>query len=284
MQSPELPTARQGRTAMTATLPPVNTDLRPASLRLRAFGPLRIERDGVTLGTVGRAQRKPLDLLALLVAHGGRPLEVPVVIDALWPSLDANAPRASMSMAVTRLRRLLGAPTAVRLAEGRLSLDTRQVWTDVAAFETQADAAERGDVPAALAAIDLYRDALLGCEPLSGRLLARRQQLALRFGLLVQAAGSALLAQGQAVQASRLYQRALCRDPLSESLHRALIGTQIGLGERAEALRSFQRCHDILQALLGVAPAPATLALVQQARSVAGVPEAWRMSNVHLQT
>jgi LuxR family maltose regulon positive regulatory protein len=266
MQSPELPTARQGRTAMIATLPPVNTDSRPASLRLRAFGPLRIERDGVTLGTVGRAQRKPLDLLALLVAHGGRPLEVPVVIDALWPSLDANAPRASMSMAVTRLRRLLGAPTAVRLAEGRLSLDTRQVWTDVAAFETQADAAERGDVPAALAAIDLYRDALLGGEPLGGRLLARRQQLAQQLCDLALNAAQRLQACGATPQAVRLLQRALECEPLCEPLYRALMQAQLAAGERAEVLRTWQRCGELLRLRLGVAPAAATAALAAQAR------------------
>lgn len=256
---------------MTATTAPDGTDAHPVALRVRAFGPLHIERDGAPLGRVGKTQRKPLDLLALLVAEGGRPLDVALVIDELWPSLEANAPRASMDMAVTRLRRLLGVPTAVQLADGRLTLDPRQVWTDVAAFEALADTAERGDAQAALAAIDLYSETLLGSGPLGGRLLARRQQLALRFGLLVQSAGSALLAQGQALHACRLYQRALCRDPLSEPLHRALIGAQIRLGERAEALRSFQRCRDLLHALLGVPPAPSTLALVHQVRGVATV-------------
>ena len=121
----------------------------PWRVHVHALGALRIERDGLPLAAAGKAQKKPLELLALLAAHPGRPLDTDAVIDQLWPSLDANAPRASLDMAVSRLRKLLDLPEAVQLAEGRLFLHPALVWINVCSFEKLADAAESGDETAA---------------------------------------------------------------------------------------------------------------------------------------
>ncbi len=246
----------------------------PASARVRVhvFGPLRIERDGQPLTARGKAPRRPLELLALLAAHGPRPLACTQVIDSLWPSLDANAPRASLDMAVSRLRRLLGAAAAVSVSDGHVRLDTRLVWTDVAAFEAAVLQHALGQPAAALQALSLYSDALLGGQPLRGLLRLRRDQLAQRLAWLALDAGAALQRQGDSDSACCLYQHALERDPLNEPLHRALIATRLAQGEQAEARRSLQRCRDLLQTLLGVAPAPATLALFDAPAAPDGAP------------
>lgn len=237
-----------------------------ARLRIHAFGPLRIELDGQALQIPGKAPRKPLDLLALLVAQGCRPLDVGTVMDELWPSLDAEAPRASLDMAVLRLRKLLGMPSAVRVCEGRLSLDPQRVWTDVAAFESLCEAAADGHQRAPWQAMALYTDALLGTGPIGARLLARRQCLAQRLcDLAVDGAGR-LLACGAHAQAQRLLQRALDCEPLCEPLYRALMQAQLAQGERAEALRTFKRCSDLLLAGFGTPPGAATLGLIAPLR------------------
>ncbi|MEO8924446.1 MAG: hypothetical protein ABI330_16715, partial [Caldimonas sp.] len=105
----------------------------PWRLHVQALGELRLLRDGEPVHTAGKSQRKPLELLALLAAHGGGPLTIDAVIDQLWPSLDANAPRASFDMALSRLRKLLEVPDAIRVTEGKVGLNTAVVWTDVAA-------------------------------------------------------------------------------------------------------------------------------------------------------
>lgn len=238
----------------------------PPHLRVQAFGALRIVRDGMPLQPQGKAPRKPLELLALLVAQGGRPLDTATVIDELWPSLDANAPRASLDMAVSRLRRLLGQPAAVRCSGGCLSLSPQHLWSDVAAFETLVQAAAAGSERAPWQALALYTDALLGGAPVGGRLLARRQQLAQQLRDLALTAAQRLQACGAHVQAVRLLQRALECEPLCEPLYRALMQAQLALGERAEVLRTWQRCGELLHTQLGVAPAAATAALAAQAR------------------
>ncbi len=244
-------------TALTALTAPVV----PARIQVRLFGPLQIERDGQPLQHRGKAPRRPLELLALLAAHGQRPLAVARVIDALWPSLDADAPRASLDMAVSRLRRLLGAAGAVCVADGHLRLDPALVWTDVAAFEAAVLQHTLGHPAAALQALALVPDLLLGGQPLHGLMRLRREQLAQRLVWLALDAGAALQRQGDGDSACRLYEHALERDPLSEPLYRALIAARLQQGERAEARRCLQRCRELLHTLLGVAPAPSTLAL-----------------------
>jgi len=238
----------------------------PWPLRVHALGTLVVVRDGVELKAGGKAQRKPLELLALLAAAGARALDVERTIDLLWPSLDANAPRASFDMALSRLRKLLDLPDAVQLADGRVSLHPALVWTDVAAFEACADEAERAGPAKVDRLLALYAAPLLQGDPAAPLVTDRRRQLALRFERAVVDLGGQLLTQGDAARACRLYQQALERELNAEPLYRALMAAQLALGERAEALPTFERCRAGLAASGGVAPGAATLALAQQAR------------------
>jgi DNA-binding SARP family transcriptional activator len=236
----------------------------PWRLRVRALGPLQVWRDGLPLAAAGsaKAQRKPLDLLRLLAAHGGGPLAVSLVVDELWPSLDLEAPRASFEMAVSRLRRLLGLPEAVRVADDAVSLDPGLVWIDAAAFELLA--AREGGAEAALA---LYRAPLLGLEPLHGLLHTARGRLAMAHEAAVQAAYERLMAAGATDAALRTVRQALVHDPLSEPLHRALMRAHLHRGERAEVLRAYRRLRALLVEQLGLEPTAQTTALARQAEA-----------------
>ena len=190
----------------------------PWRLRVQALGPLQIRRDGLLVGSPSaKAQRKPLELLCLLAAYGGGPLAVSVVIDQLWPSLDADAPHASFEMAVSRLRKLLGLPGAVRVIDDAVGLDPALVWLDVSAFETLAR-----QVGAADRALALYQAPLLGAQTLTGLMHTARERLGLAYAALAQAEAERLLAHGQLGHALHVLHGALLHDPLSTALHRAL--------------------------------------------------------------
>jgi LuxR family transcriptional regulator, maltose regulon positive regulatory protein len=188
--------------------PPEPTDARwPWPLQVRVFGGLSVLRDGLPLGGAGgKAQRKPLELLALLAAHP-QGLDAETLIDALWPSLEAEAPRASLEMTVSRLRKWLDLPEAVRVADGRVMLDAQRVWTDVAAFEA---AAAAGDVSMML---DLYRSPLLQGERLQGLAAAARERLAARLAAAVLQQTAAWRAAGRQADALALLGRGLAAAP-----------------------------------------------------------------------
>jgi hypothetical protein len=179
----------------------------PWPLQVRVLGGLAVLRDGLPLGGVGgKAQRKPLELLVLLAAHP-QGLDAETLIDALWPSLEAEAPRASLEMAVSRLRKWLDLPEAVRVADGRVVLDAQCVWTDVGAFEA---AAAEGDVPSML---DLYRGPLLQGERLQGLAAAARERLAARLAAAVLQQTAAWRAAGRQADALALLGRGLAAAP-----------------------------------------------------------------------
>lgn len=238
----------------------------PWRLHVHALGELRVQRDGVLLATAGaKAQKKPLELLAMLVAAGGAPVDSAALIDALWPSLEANAPKASLEMAVSRLRKLLDLPDAVLVDGGAVRLHPALVWTDVAAFEAAA-AAAHADEAAAERALALYRGHLLGSEKiLHVPLQAARERLALRLARAVADQGARLESRGDWMAATRLYERGLLLDPAAETLYRALMRVQLAQGEQAEALRTYRRCTTLLHSLLGATPSAQTRALAQQA-------------------
>ena len=246
----------------------------PWRLQVQAFGELQLRRDGEALRFFGKLPKKPLELLALLVAHGAKPLPLAVAQQALWPLPEAGDAKASLEAALSRLRKLLDVPDAVQLADGGLRLDPRVVWTDVAAFETLAQRwlalhTQQAEPVAAAGvaqrALALYRGALLGSEPLSapGRLL--REQLARRHAGLVIGHGRDLEARGLWSAAAEVYEQGIARDLLAEPVYRALMRVQLQLGERAEVLRTFARCRDLLASVLGVAPTQETCALREAA-------------------
>lgn len=185
----------------------------PWAVQVRVLGGLAVRRDGAPLGGAGgKAQKKPLELLALLAAHPAG-LDADALIDALWPSLEAEAPRASLEMAVSRLRKWLDCPEAVRVADGQVMLDPRLVWTDVAAFDAALQAGDAG------AALDLYRGPLLPGERLARR---TRERLAHGLAAVVLQRTAALRAQGRATEALALLGRALAAEPGSAVLQAAL--------------------------------------------------------------
>jgi tetratricopeptide (TPR) repeat protein len=190
----------------------------PWKLRVRVLGGLEVRRDEALLsGIAGKAQKRPLELLVLLAAHPAG-LASAELIDTLWPSLDADAPKASLQMAIARLRKWLDLPEAVRVADGRVSLHPALVWTDVAGFEA---AAAQGEVEVALR---LYRGALLAGEPLQGLAAQARDRVAAQLVGLVLKAGAELHAAGRPAEARALYARGLAAEPGAGVLRRALAG------------------------------------------------------------
>jgi hypothetical protein len=116
-------------------LPEGPSEAWPWMFRLYTLGTFRLERHGEALGGSGKAQRRPLELLKLLIAHGGEKVSESRIVDALWPRIDGDSAHRSFTSALHRLRKLLGEDKAIVLHEGKLSLDRRYVWVDAWAFE-----------------------------------------------------------------------------------------------------------------------------------------------------
>jgi ATP/maltotriose-dependent transcriptional regulator MalT/DNA-binding SARP family transcriptional activator len=238
----------------------------PFRLRVRVLGGFELVRDAEVVRFTGKAQQRPLDLLKLVVAVGGREVDVESATCALWPDADGAAARRSFESALFRLRKLLDIEDAVTLSGGKLSLDRTRAWTDVWALEGTLDEAEASirNAPggpsrarAARRLIDAYPGALLGTE--EAPWIARpRDMLRARFVRTLARLGQILEDARDWSTAIDLYRRGLEADDLAEPLYRGLMRALAATGDRAEALNAFRRCRELLSIVLGVAPAGET--------------------------
>ena len=251
----------------------------PWPIRVRTLGGLRIEIDGQSLNFKGKVAKKPLELLLFVIASSGVEVSVGTVAFALWRELEGDKAHAALTVALHRLRKLLGRDDAVLLEAGRLSLNPQRVWVDCLAFEQLAHSVGISNVtalatalpPAMRAAAEraqaLYGGPFLQDSEDEAWQLVYRSRLASKFKRMVTLLAQAAAARGDGAAARVLLERGLEFDPLAEDLVRDLMRELIAAGEQAAALAVFERCRMAIAQRLGAHPSPATLSLQVQAQT-----------------
>lgn len=243
----------------------------PWPVKITTLGRFHVECNGRPMAVPRKSPRKPLELLKALIAAGGRGIDKQRLADLLWADAAAEDASAALDMAIMRLRKLLSAPEAIVIEDGKIGLDTRRVWLDSWAFDRDVDAllplSRDTNNDAAVAAISerilaLYRGPFLDNEEAQGWLLAARERTRQRFMRSLSDAGRYWERREQWSAAAALFERGLEIDPLAEDLYRRLMRCHLSQRRPSEAARVFQRCREMLLAQLGVPPSAETEALL----------------------
>lgn len=227
-------------------------------IRLLSFPEFRLDGREVKI-----ALRKAVALLAYLAEASG-PVARETVAALLWPEADEETARARLRRTLHKIQVEFDAKIVV--AKGTaLSFDpTLSVMLDTTAFEA---ACGKGSLEEA---VNIYEDEYLagfslpGCPELEERNFFRREALR---SCLVQALERLVEARitGRDPRAAVIHAtRLVGLDPLSESAHRQLIGAYMAAGDAAAAERQVEYCAKLLKRELGVAPDPATLAMLRR--------------------
>lgn len=248
----------------------------PCPIRVLTLGRFQIEVDGAPLSFSGKVARRPLELLQFIVASGGTDVSVTSVMFALWRDLEGDKAKAAFSVALHRLRRLLGSAEAVLLQMGKASLNPELVWVDCRAFEQLVEGA--GSAPWSMMAPAAAQTSQRALAMYGGHFLHEAEdeswQVAYRFRLASKFKRTATqlarhhAANGDAQEARALLERVLELDPLAEDLARELMRLLDEAGEQAAALHVFERCRCAIARQLKADPSAATLALVQRIRTM----------------
>jgi DNA-binding SARP family transcriptional activator len=212
------------RRGLVPEQPPLGVDGWPWTYRVQTFGGFRLLRHDEPLGAGnggGKAQKRPLELLKLLVAYGGEQVSESKVTDALWPRIDGDSAHRSFTSTLHRLRKLLGEDRAVTLHEGRLSLDRRYFWLDTWAFEQLAADLEATADPAQIEklvdrVLSLYRGSFMADDADAAWMIQTRERLRGRFSRLLARVCSVWQERGENARARALYEKCLEIDPLAE--------------------------------------------------------------------
>jgi DNA-binding SARP family transcriptional activator len=236
----------------------------PWPVRVHTLGRFSVTIDGNPLVFQGRAQRRPMDLLKVVIAYGGRDIGLGAIIEALWPDAEGDAGRKSFDVALLRLRRLLGRDDALLLGEGKVSLNDKVCWVDVWSLERLLGSVpncDRSDAALQVAQrlLARYRGPFLNLEETQPWMLHLRERVTGRAVRAVLQLGQKLEGAGLSTDAATLYHGMLDVAPMHEELVRRLMHCHSQLGNRAEARAVFERFRRLLGSLLGQQPSTDTL-------------------------
>ena len=240
-----------------------------APLRVHTFGQFALYVNGAPLEFSRKVQKRPLDLLKVLIGLGGERVEIAGITSSLWPEAEGDTAKASFDSTLYRLRKLLGVADVLPVSKGRLSLDREQCWVDTWAFDdlvSRIEAANpdtesvRSDEYGQMARVllQLYTGHFLDQESQEPWAIAARDHLRAKFVRAVTKLGNVLEERKDWEQAAALYLRALELDNLAEALYRRLMIVYCKQGESAEAINIYRRCRDMLSVVLNTKPSEET--------------------------
>lgn len=246
----------------------------PWRVRIQLFDGFAVIIDGVPVDFGRKVPRRALELLKVLAVARQMECECQALQDVFWPA--ESGARKSMEMTVSRVRKLLGDDTLIRLAAGRVALDRARVFCDLAWSCARLPDLMHQVAHGGEAALDAVIHALLHHDP--RRLDAPEDdpapvravcaQYRDRWAGLAVEAAEALIGRGRANQALRFLESAIAIEPGAEAPYGALMRYHLALGQGNEAMVVFRRCRQMLSLLLGMEPSTALLRLRDRAREI----------------
>jgi predicted ATPase/DNA-binding SARP family transcriptional activator len=254
-------------------------------LTLSLLGPLRITLDSTPVA--GFAYDKVRALLIYLAVEAAHPHSRDALAALLWPDMPGQAARTNLRQVLTTLRQAIGDESA----RPPFLLTTRETIQfnpasdhamDLTAFKSLLVACEthihRGmDTCRSCAwrrkeAIMLYRGEFLARFHIEDSAEYEEWAVLTRERLHQQALGAlaGLTAYhercGNFGDAQQFARRQIELDPWNEEAHQQLIRVLWLTGQRGAALAQYERCRQLLEAELGIEPAPETTALYERIR------------------
>lgn len=243
----------------------------PWPLKLTTFGRISLASGGVSVD-LSKRSRKPLELLKAIIVCGGHEVDTLSVAEMLWPDADGDAAQRAFDITLHRLRKQLADERALVLRRGKISIDPKVLWVDVAAFRELVDHVEALDRESKLGnaadlqklsevLFDLYRGRFLAADLDLSWAIPVRDRLHGRFLRALAALGRAWEAAGDYEGAASVYRQGLQVDQTAELLYQRLMVCYQECGQLGHAVEAYQRCREALSSLMGRRPSAETEAL-----------------------
>lgn len=257
-------------------------------LRLALFGAFSVNIAHLGSGSVRALSLggRPGGLLALLALAGGRFFSRAELVRELWSGSPEAGSAGCFNTLLWRLRKTLETPP---LRTGDLIECDRQgalriavnveISSDVEEYRRLAEGPmarpveqlDANDVAQLRLAVALYRGDVLASFHEDWALRLRERHRRLQLGALARLMHLAALGRDWN-DAIRCGEAMLELDELREDVHREVMRCHIAAGQRALALRQFERCRTALRRELAIQPMRETVALYQQIAEAATAP------------
>src|SRR5437588_6956132 len=247
-----------------------------AKLSIQLFGKFSVRRNERLLD--GFDARKVQELFCYLLLHRDHSLPRETLASILWPDTTTTLSKKNLRHALWQLQSALGSQT--ELINDRVLLVEPEwvqlnpegdLWLDVAVFEKSYDLVQKrpgqklDDQAAQMLenAVQLYQGPLLEGW-YQDWCLYERERLQTTYLAMLDKLMSYCDAHRD-YETSLLYaMRIMCYDRARERTHQRMMRLYYLIGDRAEALRQYERCAAALDEELGISPSKSTQALYRQ--------------------
>ena len=246
-------------------------------LRIYLTGEVQVENGNRLLREAKLGGPQGRFVFARLVTERKRAVTQGELAEALWPESLPASWTLALSAIVSRLRSGLATVGLPR---------TRIIGNAFGCYQFTPPGETWVDVEAALAGVDAAEGALIAGKPQAGygpSLIAttilrrpflpgqdgpwvdeRRSLLQASLVRALDSRAEALAANNEIVLAVAHAREAVRLEPYRESGYRRLMRMLAATGDRAEAVRAYQQCRELLEKELGVAPSAETESLYRE--------------------
>lgn len=247
-----------------------NIEAWPWPFKVYTLGAFELRKDDEPQVFTGRVQRRPLEMLKVLIALGGKGVRAEQISETMWPHVDGDYAYQSFTSTLHRLRRLIGVDAAITLHDGRVSLEPQYFWVDTWALDstlaefdslTPNPRAEYESERLAARLLALYRGPFLANDSDFPCYVAFREHVRSK---VLRYMGKLTRGWESSEHLDRIVdycERAIEVDNLCEGMYRQLMMFYQRQGRRAEALDVYDRCCKTFSALLKATPSAETSAI-----------------------
>lgn len=252
-------------------------------LRVYTLGRFGLSVDGCSLPTQRWHRKKALTLLKVLIGHHGETVHRDRLIECLWPDADERRGCERLKVTMHFLREQLRAAgmgtDIVNVTGAGYTLKPEALWLDCEAFKSFFKDGrlleERGRSQDALAQFEkaerLYRGDYLPEDLYADWCAEERACLREVYLDVLAHLVEGYLERGDHERAAEFCHLGLAREPYREGFHRALMICLDRLGQHERAIAQYQRCRRLLEAELGVEPAPETQRIYRELIAARGM-------------
>ncbi len=222
-----------------------------ARLFVRCFGQFSVSAQAQDTPAIRWKTAKAEELFALLIHHQGRAKSREHLTETLWPELDPKKSANLFRVTCTYLRTTLaelGFPKLLLRELDGYRLNTGLIECDLFRFNAGAGGAQSMEAVAAL----------YSGEYLEGKAYdwaaAAKAQLEADFKRMQYSLADGYMGGGRTDKACEAMERILLYDPCEEAAVVRILQAKLGAGDRAAAVKAYNRYERALKAELGLAP------------------------------
>jgi DNA-binding SARP family transcriptional activator len=238
-------------------------------LEVRALGPLEILRDGKPVPDEAWRSARPRELLLYLLSHPDGCTREQIGL-AFWPDASTTQVKNNFHVMLHHVRKALGRSDLIAFERDRYRIAWELAVTfDAREFEQRARAGLRtrgGKDEDLQAAVALYRGEFLAEADAGDWHLETRDALRRLYLDVVLQLGQRAMGRDAYKEAADWFRKAVAADPLYEEANRSLMLALSRAGDRAEAMRSYNRLAQTLQKDMDAQPDRETKALYERLR------------------